>query len=130
MIRLALILGAVLLLAIQQPAKAADRPGPLVQTTEGPVQGFVANGMNQFLGIPFATPPVGAARWPSELPHLRDLVGRARAAYIAEGGRNPFGLGPGAKPVDGRTGPDRPETRIGVTGPKSTRNQIGPGPVR
>ena len=33
--------------------------------------------------------PVGAARWPSELPHLRDLVGRARAAYIAEGGRNP-----------------------------------------
>lgn len=33
--------------------------------------------------------PIGAARWPSELANLRNLVGRARAAYIAEGGRSP-----------------------------------------
>lgn len=33
--------------------------------------------------------PIGAARFPSELPNLRDLVGRARAAYIAGGGRSP-----------------------------------------
>jgi para-nitrobenzyl esterase len=67
MLRLPFILGAALLLAA--PAKAADRPGPLVQTTEGPVQGFSAYGMNQFLGIPFATAPVGALRWQPPKPH-------------------------------------------------------------
>ena len=37
--------------------------GPTVSTTDGPVQGFVKNGVNTFLGIPYAAPPVGDLRW-------------------------------------------------------------------
>ncbi|KAJ9615170.1 hypothetical protein H2200_001244 [Cladophialophora chaetospira] len=36
---------------------------PIVQTTCGPIRGFVDDGMNKFLGIPFAAPPVGDLRW-------------------------------------------------------------------
>ncbi len=34
-----------------------------MRTTEGPVQGFVRNGMSEFLGIPYAAAPVGDLRW-------------------------------------------------------------------
>ena len=36
---------------------------PVVETKEGPVQGFIANDVTAFLGIPFAEPPVGNLRW-------------------------------------------------------------------
>lgn len=35
----------------------------IIQTDSGPVRGFVAGGMRQFLGVPFAAPPVGDLRW-------------------------------------------------------------------
>jgi hypothetical protein len=35
----------------------------VVQTLNGPVQGFYYQGIQQFLGIPFAAPPVGSLRW-------------------------------------------------------------------
>jgi para-nitrobenzyl esterase len=66
MLRLPLILGFALLFGAAAGA-AADRP--VVQTTEGPVRGFVAGGMKQFLGIPYAAPPVGASRWQPPKPH-------------------------------------------------------------
>ena len=34
-----------------------------VKTADGPVEGISRNGVTQFLGIPFAAPPVGALRW-------------------------------------------------------------------
>ena len=37
--------------------------GPTVNTNDGPVQGFQKNGVNIFLGIPYAAPPVGKLRW-------------------------------------------------------------------
>jgi para-nitrobenzyl esterase len=44
-------------------AAATEPGGPIVRTTEGPVQGFVRNGIVEFLGIPYAAPPVGDLRW-------------------------------------------------------------------
>jgi para-nitrobenzyl esterase len=42
---------------------------PTVNTTEGSVTGFVKDGVNTFLGIPYAAPPVGDLRWrPPEPP--------------------------------------------------------------
>jgi para-nitrobenzyl esterase len=42
--------------------------GPTVNTTDGPVRGIVKNGVNQFLGIPYAAPPVGDLRWRPPAP--------------------------------------------------------------
>ena len=49
---------------ISQPATGADRDNSsLVRTESGPVRGFVENGVHEFLGIPYAAPPVGQLRW-------------------------------------------------------------------
>src|SRR5499427_2842749 len=49
-------------------AAGQDQPregklSPVVETKEGPVQGFISNGVTKFLGIPYAEPPVGNLRW-------------------------------------------------------------------
>jgi para-nitrobenzyl esterase len=44
------------------PAHAGE-DGPVVSTTEGLVRGSEKNGVNIFLGIPYAAPPVGDLRW-------------------------------------------------------------------
>ena len=78
-----IILGAALLLSafFAMPSSAADRPAPLVQTTEGPVHGFTSNGMNQFLGIPYAMPPVGPLRWQPPKPHAAWTEPLAASAF-------------------------------------------------
>ncbi|MEU2562018.1 carboxylesterase family protein [Streptomyces longispororuber] len=42
---------------------------PVVGTTKGPVRGFVHDGVAAFLGIPYAAPPLGAARFAAPEPH-------------------------------------------------------------
>jgi para-nitrobenzyl esterase len=40
-----------------------SRPGPIIDTKSGPVQGQVIDGIHQYLGIPYAEPPFGLLRF-------------------------------------------------------------------
>src|SRR5690242_15959858 len=47
----------------------ANARGPRVWTTEGRVRGLVKGGVMEFLGVPYAAPPVGDLRWRPPEPH-------------------------------------------------------------
>jgi para-nitrobenzyl esterase len=69
----------LLALTLVAGAAVAQSP-PRVETRQGPVEGVVAKGVNQFLGIPYAAPPVGDLRWrPPQLPASWTSVRPAKA---------------------------------------------------
>jgi len=45
--------------------------GPTISTSGGPIRGFTKNGVNFFLGIPYAAPPIGDLRWRPPQPAQR-----------------------------------------------------------
>jgi len=71
----------VLALAVAGLAPSAHaQPAPeVVQTSAGQVKGLTADGVRKFLGVPFASPPVGDLRWrppvaPASLTSVRDAT--------------------------------------------------------
>ena len=56
--------------------------GPVVQTAAGPVRGIVQNGIHEFLGIPYAAPPIGLLRWmpPQPVKHWDETLNATRFA--------------------------------------------------
>jgi para-nitrobenzyl esterase len=63
--------GPGLLLARNYDHGGRRSGGPIVNTLDGPVRGLTKNGVNMFLGIPYAAPPVGEFRWQPPQPVKR-----------------------------------------------------------
>jgi para-nitrobenzyl esterase len=62
-------------------AAVACDPGTTVQTSTGAVCGIVINGVNEWLGVPYAAPPVGNLRWAPPQPATPWSATLAATAY-------------------------------------------------
>ena len=83
------LLGAALIAACPATAlQARSQSGPIVQTHDGAVQGVTVAGINDFLGIPYAAPPVGPLRWAAPTPPApwaNTLQATQYSAYCPQG---------------------------------------------
>ncbi|GHI85761.1 carboxylesterase family protein [Streptomyces xanthophaeus] len=89
----ALALTALLASAVPATALPGGGPRPVVTVAQGSLRGQDRGGAQEFLGIPYAAPPVGAARLrapqaPARWPGVRDAVRQAPACLQF----SPFGL--------------------------------------
>ena len=88
----ALILAAGTAAGVQAATSARSAPaqavacaaGTNVQTTDGPVCGITVNGINKWLGIPYAAPPVGPLRWQPPQPPVPWTTTLAATAFGSE----------------------------------------------
>ncbi len=70
----ALTVAAIILIATSArlahaaPTTTGCAAGTTVQTTSGPVCGVVSNSVDEWMGIPYAAPPVGSLRWEPPQP--------------------------------------------------------------
>jgi para-nitrobenzyl esterase len=62
----------------------------IVTTTQGPVRGTTANGVNRFLGIPYAAAPFGADRFRMPRPHDPWTEPRDATAYGPTAPQTPY----------------------------------------
>ena len=59
------------MIAIVLYTTIAALAAPVVVTEQGPLRGLTVSGENQYLGIPYAAPPVGSLRWKPPQPPAR-----------------------------------------------------------
>ncbi len=59
----------VTLTAVALAASVATASAPVVTTRDGRVRGISSGGIERFLGVPYAMPPVGDLRWRPPQPH-------------------------------------------------------------
>jgi carboxylesterase type B len=74
--------------------------GLVVRTDSGAVRGLHADGVDKFLGIPYAAPPVGALRWQPPAPAQRWGGVRPATAYGARCPQLPSSNGAGSENED------------------------------
>jgi carboxylesterase type B len=67
-------------LSIFAPARASGG-GPLVRTENGTLRGVQSEGVDSFLGVPYAAPPVGTLRWRPPNPAASWRGVREASAY-------------------------------------------------
>jgi para-nitrobenzyl esterase len=88
------IVTAVALFSTAPPAAHAQQ-NPIVSTLNGPVQGTVsAAGIQEFLGIPYAAPPVGNLRWtpPVDPAPWTQVLNATQFANHCPQNASPFGI--------------------------------------
>jgi len=73
---------------------AGAQAAPVVVTQNGPVTGFAAEDMRQFLGIRYAAPPVGDLRWQPPQPVPQALATRVATSFGAHCSQppSPYGI--------------------------------------
>lgn len=79
----------LLLLMLAVPAAIAG-DAPVAGTEAGAVRGLTADGVDRFLGIPFAAPPVGDRRWRPPEPPAAWNGERPSITYGADCAQKPF----------------------------------------
>ena len=68
---LRLVLGLVAFCAVTTGVVPGAIAEPIAVTQDGLLIGTTKHGVNEFLGIPYAAPPIGALRWMPPKPHGR-----------------------------------------------------------
>jgi len=81
----ALILALVTLVAAVVCFPGISAAKPVIVTDQGPLRGLTVSGEQQFLGIPYAAPPVGSLRWlpPRPPPGSKECSRRPSSAALA-----------------------------------------------
>src|ERR1700683_3045316 len=90
----ALVAGALVAGASAAPAASGSpRTGLVVTTTGGTLRGTMAGRTDEFLGIPYAAPPVGPLRWQPPQPTARWPGIRAATSFAPHCPQPPSGFG-------------------------------------
>ena len=116
----------VALLFLSSGATAAG--GPVASTREGRLEGVSRGGVNAFLGIPFAAPPVGEKRWRAPQPVPRWNGVRAATAFgpACWQAVTPEGFGPWSREyvVQGEVSEDCLTLNVWTSAPAARRRPV------
>lgn len=75
------LFAAIAIIAVATGQSAQADAGLIVKTREGPVEGVIRSGVAEFLGIPYAAPPVGPLRWRPPVSHAAWTKPRMATTY-------------------------------------------------